>query len=47
MGDNANSQFGVSIDDKITNLRNGIVVGNDPPPNFDVVDPQPSHKTIR
>lgn len=47
MGDNAYSQFGVSIDDKITNLRNGIVVGTAPPPNFDVVDPQPSHKPIR
>jgi len=47
MGDNSYSQFGVSIDDKITNLRNGIVAGTAPPPNFDVVDPQPSFKPIR
>jgi hypothetical protein len=47
MGDNTYSQFGVSIDDKITNLRNGIVVGTAPPPNFDEVVPQPASKPIR
>jgi hypothetical protein len=47
MGENDFKQWGVSIDDKITNLRNGIVVGNAPPPNFDVVDPQPSYRPSR
>ena len=47
MGNNAYVQFGVSIDDKMTNLKNGIVASTSAPPNFDEVVPQPGHKPSR
>lgn len=47
MGDNAYVQFGVSIDDKITNLKNGIVPSTSAPPNFDEIVPQPGFKPSR
>ena len=43
MGDNTYKQFGVSIDDKMTNLRNGIVSSTAPPPDFDLITPQPAY----
>lgn len=39
MGSNNYVQHGLSIDDKITNLRNGIVASTAPPPNFDAISP--------
>jgi len=47
MGSNDFSVFGVSIDDKIKNLQNGIVPSSAPPPNFDQAVPQPQNKPIR
>jgi len=39
IGSNEYSQHGVSIDDKMTNLMNGIQVSSKPPPNFDAAAP--------
>lgn len=47
MGDNEFRPFGVSIDDKITNLRNSIPQSGAPPPNFDLIEPQPAFHPTR
>jgi len=44
MGSNDYTIFGLSIDDKITNLKKGIVTSTAPPPNFDEVVPASAQK---
>jgi hypothetical protein len=46
MGTNDFAVFGESIDDKISNLKSGIVVGSKAPLNFDEVVPSPIKKIV-
>lgn len=41
LGTNKFTNIGVSIDDKLTNLANGITQSSAPPPNFDQASPPP------